>query len=695
MCATSARCLNGCRPGGPSGVAEEELAELDAEREIRINLWKQKRLLMPLAPHLPMRVWWERFLLLLMWYTGVTVPLMAAFQIPYHHAQLVIDYMVDGCFWVEIFMIMRTTYYDRNNDLVTDSNLIRNAYMYGRMPFDVIANFPWELFAIAAGEAVESTAFNSWRLIRMFRFCRIKKVHKPVLIDVNDSGARRLVLYFPLMTHWTACVWWAVGYGEYTEGYITRPAYMGGSSWLVRTPGSPAMDTASQRLGPLGESTLGQDYMSSLYWASTTLMKAAWIHPATISEKCFGAFVVLLGAVMFAVVLGQVNGIIRRIDESTVQRRNKIGTFTQFCQLNNVGPVLTKKIITYAMAEWNVTSGVSASGAFTAAKLPPILKNSLLSEMYKELLASSALMIRVSPGCAKQLLMKASTQVCLKNETLVGYGQMARELFVLLKGSLQISVPADVRAKSSKNLGAGDDQSSRRSMSKKPNMSFRIVDRLGAITGCWKPADNAISYPYEVVAKEFCTMLNISRVGLLEVINNVASIDRQEIAEFLNDEHEVTMAALKVGGKRLAAQTSRTSKASSRNSDIEPDPPEEEEIKPSSYAIAKEKFEVLGNTLSGVGASLSALKRSSEELREIFEAVSGTTTARSDGESARGEAGPSSTDVKDAAQLRAKEREEIIAKKKQQQHLDSNEEKQQITKEAQNQGANLNAAMVL
>lgn len=665
---------------------------MDAERTIRANLWQQKKLLAPLDRNMPLRNAFEWLLKFLMWYTGVSVPLMAAFRISYDPGQLVVDYLVDAIFWVDIIMTLRTTYYDANQEFVTDAKMIRDAYIYSRMPFDIIANIPWELFAVAAGYGHDTNVFASWRLFRMFRFCRIKKVHKPVLVEYNNSGARQLVLYFPLMTHWTACIWWSIGESAYLDGHVRRRDHDGGSAWLVRTPGSAPTNTASERLGVL--SSQGQDYISSLYWASTTLMKAAWVHPSTLSEKCFASFIVLLGAVMFAVILGQINGIIRKIDEATVQRRTKLATFHQFCNQNGIGPVLTKKVISYAMAEWNLTGGVSKQGAFDGGKLSPLLRSQLIYEMYKDLLQASALLNRVSQGCAKALLMKSSQQVCLKNELLIGYGQMARELFIIMTGSLQLSVPANVRKAST--AGA---ENSRKSMSKKPVMQFRILDRPGAITGCWKPFDNATAYPYEAMAKEFCTMLNISRPALVDVMSNFSSYDRQEIVELLEDEHQVTMSALRVG--KRTQPSSRASKASQRFSEeLSETPAPEESAGPTEKATitkVRDAYYQLSDTISDIGRDIIEIKQKTSLLPEMVDLLSGNTTARSGGEdSARIlTERTTSEDVKGIAQARAKEREDIMAKKKRE-AMETADEKQQITKgtgSGQDQG--LTAAMVL
>ena len=46
--------------------------------------------------------------------------------------------------------------------------------------------------------------------------------------------------------------------------------------------------------------------MSSLYWSLTTLIKTPWVHPDTILEKVWASVIVVVGAIMFAAILGNI-----------------------------------------------------------------------------------------------------------------------------------------------------------------------------------------------------------------------------------------------------------------------------------------------------------------------------------------------------------------------------------------------------
>ena len=51
---------------------------------------------------------------------------------------------------------------------------------------------------------------------------------------------------------------------------------------------------------------LSKTYVTSLYWALTMVMKSPWLPPRATGEQMFACSIVVLGAVVFAIFLGQV-----------------------------------------------------------------------------------------------------------------------------------------------------------------------------------------------------------------------------------------------------------------------------------------------------------------------------------------------------------------------------------------------------
>ena len=583
-------------------VDDDHLEEYDAELAVRRALWGKEKLLPPLGAGMPIRNTFEMLLQVLMVYTGIFVPLYSCFQIPYHPAQLVVDYLIDMCFWFDIALTMRTAYYNQNHELVTDKKEIQRTYMKKRLRLDIIANFPFELFTLLAGHSTTSAAFSAWRLWRMLRFCRMKRLHPKILVDLNASGPRRLVNFFPLITHWVACLWFAIGLSGPSNGdeppalLALRPERQGGSSWLMRPNYNSIL---------LGSETNLQAYVSSLYWASATLMKTAYVNPATTEEKLFTCVILLIGAVMFAVFLGQVFKILARLDEGSAQRREKMAMFRLFCDHNKLSAPLSHKVLSYAMAEWNVTLGVSTGE--TLKLLSHSLAGQLLYEMRKDVLEACPVTSSTSLSCAKKLLARTTVQVCIKNEYVLGCDELARELLILVKGSLKISLPSAGSKRGSKSPARGDDSCSPtiRVGSKKNLMQFRMLESMGCITGLWRPYENGLRYPFEVQAKEFTTMLNIGRQALLEVMGTFDE-DRPKIQKVLDQEYELVQQALRISGGRMKGSMRETSTRSSPGGrEVDAAASLAESAKAEELQDGTEQLGELNTTLEGVNVGLA------------------------------------------------------------------------------------------
>ena len=597
-----AQLLSMCKRKDSKVESNDAQEEHDVDMEIAQRLWKNNRLLPPMGEHTRFRNMFSKFLMLCTVYTGIFQPLYAGFQITYHPVQLVIDYVIDSLFWVEIALIMRTAFFDLNNELIVDVKVIQMNYLRRRLGFDLVANFPWEVFALAAGYSYTSSTFGAWRLFRVLRFFRLRKVVRPILVDLNSSFGRRVVNMYPLIIHWVACIWWFIGSSGLSDGHVGKKDHAGGSSWLTR---SSAMSAHNYNPKTLQPATGLQAYLSALYWATATLIKTAWIAPSTGTEKVYACVVVSLGAIMFAIFLGQFFKILQSFDDNSAQRREKMTTFRAFCAHNKLSKTMSRNIMTYAMAEWNTTQGVSTSE--TLKNLSGALSGQLLYEMRKDILQACSLLSATSLAAAKKLLLASTVQVCIKNELVVGYSQLVKELLILNKGSLQISVPNTRKGK------AGGGAGGKMGGSKKNLMAMRMLEKQGAICGLWNPYERSARYPYEVQAKEFTTMLNISRPALLGVINQFDN-DRAKILYTLEKEHDLVQSALKLGGARSSARLSVGGLGrNSQNEDEAAEDIDQDEID----AMAKNKeniFKMLGN-LDGTSTSIRLVHMSIAEAR--------------------------------------------------------------------------------
>ena len=88
------------------------------------------------------------------------------------------------------------------------------------------------------------------------------------------------------------------------------------------------------------QQNIGQQYASALYWSLTMLMKTAYVGPDTLVEKVSACALVIVGAMQFALLLGNVVAMLTSYDKSNVQLRDKETTLHEFCNSRRVrGPL--------------------------------------------------------------------------------------------------------------------------------------------------------------------------------------------------------------------------------------------------------------------------------------------------------------------------------------------------------------------
>jgi len=180
-------------------------------------------------------------------------------------------------------------------------------------------------------------------------------------------------------------------------------------------------------------------YLSSFYWSLTMLMKTPFVGPDTVTEKFFACFVVILGAILFALLLGQFTAFLNSMGKTSAMLRDQIGAVTTFCATRNVPSRLRTQLVKQIRADWTVTLGMD-SGAILK-DFPYPLRVEVLNHVYAPLLQDACPgFLRCSEQLKLQILTLFKPGVALKKETIVNGGHFGSTVYILLKGTLQCSL---------------------------------------------------------------------------------------------------------------------------------------------------------------------------------------------------------------------------------------------------------------
>ena len=149
--------------------------------------------------------------------------------------------------------------------------------------------------------------------------------------------------------------------------------------------------------------------MSALYWSLTTLIKTPWVHPDTIVEKVVASAIVVMGAIMFAAILGNITAMINSFDKSNAQLRDIMSTLHRLIGKYDVPAKLQKRVFMYVQTQWSTTKGLDNQRIL--AKVPPALRGDILEAIHSDLVQTSPIFQRVSHECCR---VSALTCTCAR-----------------------------------------------------------------------------------------------------------------------------------------------------------------------------------------------------------------------------------------------------------------------------------------
>jgi hypothetical protein len=244
----------------------------------------------------------------------------------------VAERLVDFLFTCDICLNFNMAVYNdesTHSRLVTDRRFIAWRYLKGTFLFDVCATIPWDLVAQAAmgdgsvgkgmgGGAEHAHRLKALRILRFLQIFRLQRVMNGpsrVLSGLRDHmkvqyGKKQLALFGTacmLCAHWLACVFHFValvqpGDCNWVNSYYNKLAGYYDSCLPI-----------PQMLSP----TVGSRYITSLYWSTMTITTVGYgdVAPQTDEERCVEIAGMLVGAGVYAYVIGSVCGIVNQLSQ--------------------------------------------------------------------------------------------------------------------------------------------------------------------------------------------------------------------------------------------------------------------------------------------------------------------------------------------------------------------------------------------
>nr|AKS48233.1 mutant potassium voltage-gated channel isoform II [Bombyx mori] len=374
--------------------------------------------------HSPYKAAWDWLILILVIYTAIFTPYVAAFQLnePDFDKRsrsfgedpiVVIDMIVDVTFIIDILINFRTTYVNAADEVESDPAKIAMHYLRGWFVIDLVAAIPFDLLLFGTDTDETTTLIGLLKTARLLRLVRVaRKIDR-----YSEYGTAVLLLLM----------------ATYAIGSWERPQLHAPIGWLDAL----ANDVQASYDNSTGPSMRSR-YITALYFTCTSLTSVGFgnVAPNTDMEKGFTIFVMLVGSLMYASIFGNVSAIIQRLYSGTARYHTQILRVREFIRFHQITNPLIQRLEEYFQHAWSYTNGIDTSSVLKG--FPECLQADICLHLNRNLLASCSAFEGASPGCLRALSLRFKTTHAPPGETLVHRGDVLTSLYFISRGSIEI-----------------------------------------------------------------------------------------------------------------------------------------------------------------------------------------------------------------------------------------------------------------
>ncbi|XP_047456684.1 potassium voltage-gated channel subfamily H member 8 isoform X2 [Mugil cephalus] len=497
---------------------------------------------------------WDWLILLATFYVAVTVPYNVCFTVvggrdegsssTLRSPPSVSDILVEILFILDILLNFRTTFVSTSGQVVYDARSICVHYVTTWLFVDLIAALPFDLlYAFNVSVYFGVHLLKTVRLLRLLRL--LQKLER--YSQYSAVVLTLLMSMFALLAHWMACVWYFIGRkeiespGSWDIGWLHELAKRLGSpyflspltthvpttvigslpanstQWNVSEVGGQGTwnsrnesgsGSGGGSFGVLGGGpSMRSSYVTSLYFALSSLTSVGFgnVSANTDSEKIFSICTMLIGALMHAVVFGNVTAIIQRMYSRRSLYHTRTKDLKDFIRVHRLPKALEQRMLECFQTTWSVNNGIDVSELLK--DFPDELRADIAMHLNKELL-QLPLFESASRGCLRSLSLIIKTSFCAPGEFLIRQGDALQAIYFVCSGSMEVL---------------------------KDNTVLAILGKGDLIGSDSLMKEQVIKTNANVKALTYCDLQYISLKGLCEVLRLYPEYAQKFISEIQHD----------------------------------------------------------------------------------------------------------------------------------------------------------------
>jgi len=289
------------------------------------------------------------------------------------------------------------------------------------MPVDLLSSLPLDLLVwLLFGDSIVmgGSLILLMRLLRLLRIVRLFVIlRRWETYSWSNPGflrIARILVVILLLIHCLACGWF------FTSFASAFPP----ESWAVRA-GIVQADAVTR-------------YIRSLYWTITTMTTVGYgdITPARTVEYVFSSLVMLLGASIFAFIIGSIASLLTGIQAGKNRHWERIDSVTEFLRQRRVPADLNSKVRSYYEYVWSHHQGLDTNTMLN--DFPRPLRLEIMLQLAANILETVPLFKYCSPALRNALLLSLESRTFTPDTHIACEGEAGDAIYFIVEGSVEI-----------------------------------------------------------------------------------------------------------------------------------------------------------------------------------------------------------------------------------------------------------------
>lgn len=375
---------------------------------------------------------WDIYVMILLLFTAVVTPFEVAFLETDVNFLFVLNRIIDLSFVIDMYINFVTArFVEDTGKWRYKLGQIAKSYLMGWFTIDLISILPFDVAGVLMDND-EVSQLKVFRVVRLFRLLKLARIFRAsrifarwensISLSYSWMSLIKFMVGVATVAHWMACVWRLVVDVDAVEYDANGDL----QNWLI-----------GYGADEMGE---WEQFFTALYWSVMTITTIGYgdVTPKTNGERVLATLCMLLGASIYAYVVGAVCGIVSGLDEATSKFHNTMDNLNRYMEEYKIPQPLRMTLREY----FRHCRGLARQKNYhhLLLEMSPTLRGQVAVFCY------SAWILKVpffnSPLVADEEREAFTVEVALRiqpkafapNESIIRVHQLAREMYILQKG---------------------------------------------------------------------------------------------------------------------------------------------------------------------------------------------------------------------------------------------------------------------